>query len=401
MIFSFVLLFLSDLLVLAISLTSRYNEPMKFYVVAGEKSGDKQGALLMEQLRLHQPEIEFEGLGGERMHALSPSIENWTEQAAVIGFIEVFKHLRYFKSHLDRMTERIVQEKPDALILIDYPGFNQRLAQRVHDRCPETKIIWFIAPMVWAWHKGRIPKLAAMLDLMLCTFPFEKKLFEDAGLHTEFVGHPLVDDILAQRDLSKRESRLIGLFPGSRRREVERIFPVFLDIIKLAQEKRPEWRFVCSASSAKMEALMERMREDSGLAADCVNITPERYHELMDRSQAALVTSGTATLEAALHQLPFALVYKVPALTYLMAKLLLKIRFIGMVNILVDRAVTRELIQHDFTPERCLVALDELLDEQTRSRVMDEMQESIDLLGQGGAAAKAASAVMSLFPQKD
>ncbi len=371
---------------------------MKFYVVAGEKSGDKQGALLMEQLRLRQPEIEFHGLGGERMNALSPSIENWTEQAAVIGFIEVFKHIRYFKSHLDRMTERIVAEKPDALILIDYPGFNQRLAQRVHDRCPETKIIWFIAPMVWAWHKGRIPKLAAMLDLMLCTFPFEKKLFEDAGLRTEFVGHPLVDDIIAQRDLSHREEKLIGLFPGSRRREVERIFPLFLDIIKEAQQQRPEWRFVCSASSPKMEKLMELMREKSGLTAAIVNITPEKYHELMDRSQAALVTSGTATLEAALHQLPFALVYKVPALTYLMAKLLLKIRFIGMVNILVDRMVTRELIQHDFTVEKSLDALDELMNAEGRERVMREMQESVGLLGQGGAAAKAADAVMSLFP---
>ncbi len=352
----------------------------------------------MEQLLLRRGNIEFFGLGGEHMHAISPQIENWTEQAAVIGFIEVLKHIRYFKRHLDEMTARIVKEKPDALILIDYPGFNQRLAQRVHERCPETKIIWFIAPMVWAWHRGRIPKLAAILDLMLCTFPFEKKLFEDAGLRTEFVGHPLVDDIAAMRRDDLREPDLIGLFPGSRRREVERIFPKFLDIIATARETHPEWRFACSASSPQMARLMEQIRLRHQLPADWVNITPEKYHELMDRSQAALVTSGTATTEAALHKLPFALVYEVPALTYLMARLLLKIRFIGMVNILVEREITQELVQKNFTTERCLNALSELMSGSKRQQVLADMETSVALLGQGGAAAKGAEAILSLFP---
>ncbi len=351
----------------------------------------------MEQLRIALPQLEFCGLGGERMHALSAQVENWTEKAAVIGFVEVFKNIRYFKRHLDSMTARITQDQPDALILIDYPGFNQRLAQRVRKNCPQTKIIWFIAPMVWAWNRGRIPKLAATLDLMLCTFPFEKKLFEDAGLRTEFVGHPLVDDIAAQRRDDLREPHLIGLFPGSRRREVERIFPIFMEIIARAQQQRPEWRFVCSASSPQMEQLMHTLRRKANAPAELINISQGSYHTLMDRCQAALVTSGTATLEAALHRLPFALVYEVPALTYLMARFLLKIRFIGMVNILVDRAVTRELIQHDFTPANCLHELSLLMQPETRKKVLQGMQESIALLGQGGAAQKSAHAILSLF----
>ena len=179
---------------------------MKLFMVAGEKSGDKQGALLIQELLRRRPDLEIVGLGGARMHSLAPGIEDWADQAGVIGLVEVLKHIRYFARHLNDMTARIAAEQPDGLVLIDYPGFNQRLAERVRKVSPKTKIAWFIAPMVWAWKKGRIPKLARVLDLMMCTFPFEKPLFEKAGLRTEFVGHPLVDDILAQRMYERKGS---------------------------------------------------------------------------------------------------------------------------------------------------------------------------------------------------
>ncbi len=364
-----------------------------YYIIAGERSGDKQGALLMQELLRENPELCFKGLGGDHMSALSGEIENWTEKAAVIGFIDVFKNIRYFKRNLDNITTKIVAEQPEALILIDYPGFNQRLAERIHEQCPATKIIWFIAPMVWAWHKGRIPKLARILDLMLCTFPFEKKLFEDAGLRTEFVGHPLVDDILAMRDSARREKQLIGLFPGSRKREIDRHFPLFLELVAAAKEKHPDWHFETSASSDRLARRMERMRKAAGVSAELINIKPGSYHDLMERSSAALVTSGTATLEAALHELPFALVYRVSPLTYLMAKLLLKVRYIGMVNILVDRPVVKELIQGEFSVENSLLELERLMQPETRALVMQEMKASVSLLGDGGAARKAAVAV--------
>ena len=370
---------------------------MKLFMIAGEKSGDKQGALLIQELLRRRPDIEIVGLGGSRMHALAPGVEDWAEQAAVIGIVEVLKHARFFVKRLNDMAARIAAEQPEGLILIDYPGFNQRLAERVHKTCPNTKIAWFIAPMVWAWHKSRVPKLAAMLDLMMCTFPFEKPLFEAASLRTEFVGHPLVDDILAQRQTDVREKGLIGLFPGSRMREIERHFPVFLDLVKKAETTHPEWRFETSASSEKLAAVMHRMAKKAGVAPERINICPGSYHGLMDRAEAALVTSGTATLEAALHELPFALVYKVAWGTYLIGRMILTIKYIGMVNILIDKPVTKELIQQDFNVNSCIAELEKLTTPDTRAEVLAGMKESMDRLGHGGAAAKAADAVLSLF----
>lgn len=370
---------------------------MKLFMIAGEKSGDKQGALLIQELLRRNPDIEIVGLGGSRMHALAPGVEDWAEQAAVIGVVEVLKHARFFVRRLKEMTARIEQEQPEGLILIDYPGFNQRLAERVHKSCPNTKIAWFIAPMVWAWHKSRVPKLARILDLMMCTFPFEKPLFEAAGLRTEFVGHPLVDDILEQRRTDVREKGLIGLFPGSRMREIERHFPVFLELVKKLQTVHPEWRFETSASSEKLAGIMRRMAEKAGVAPELINICPGSYHGLMDRAEAALVTSGTATLEAALHELPFALVYKVAWGTYMLGRMILTIKYIGMVNILIDKPVTKELIQHDFNVDNCIAELEKLTTPDTRAEVLAGMQESMARLGHGGAAGKAADAVLSLF----
>lgn len=372
---------------------------MKLFVVAGEKSGDKQGALLIQELLRRRPDMEIVGLGGSQMHALAPGVEDWAEQAGVIGIIDVLRHARFFLRRLNDMAERIAREKPEGLLLIDYPGFNQRLAERVRICSPRTRIAYFIAPMVWAWHKSRIPKLARVLDLMMCTFPFEKPLFEAAGLRTEFVGHPLVDDILACRQTDVREKGLIGLFPGSRTREIERHFPVFLKLVQASRTKRPDWRFETSASSEKLADTMRRMAGRVGVAPEEINIRPGGYHDLMDRAEAALVTSGTATLEAALHELPFALVYKTAWSTYLLGRLILTIKYIGMVNILADKPVTRELIQHEFNVENCMAELEKLVTHGPRKRILEGMAESMARLGHGGASAKAAEAVLSLFPE--
>lgn len=373
---------------------------MKLFVVAGEKSGDKQGALVIRELLQRCPDLEIKGLGGSQMHALAPGVEDWAEQAGVIGIIDVLRHARFFMRHLDNMATRIAQEQPEALLLIDYPGFNQRLAERVRQRSPHTKIAYFIAPMVWAWHKSRIPQLARTLDLMMCTFPFEKPLFEAAGLRTEFVGHPLVDDILACRQSNIREKGLIGLFPGSRTREIDRHFPVFLKLVQELRTRHPEWRFETSASSEKLAESMRRMAQKSGVDPALINICPGSYHGLMDRAEAALVASGTATLEAALHELPFALVYKTAWSTYLLGRMILTINYIGMVNILMGQPVTRELIQHEFNVENCIAELEKLTAPSTRQQCLDGMAASMARLGHGGAAAKAAEAVLSLFPGK-
>lgn len=370
---------------------------MKLFVVAGEKSGDKQGALVIQELLRRCPDLEIVGLGGGQMHALASGVEDWADQAGVIGIIDVVRNARYFMRKLKEISDRIAREKPEGLLLIDYPGFNQRLAERVHVCSPSTKIAYFIAPMVWAWHKGRIPKLARVLDLMMCTFPFEKPLFEAAGLRTEFVGHPLVDDILTQRRVGVREEGLIGLFPGSRTREIERHFPIFLEVVRVLRTRHPQWRFETSASNTKLADSMRRMAEKAGIPPEIINICPGSYHDLMDRAEAALVASGTATLEAALHELPFVLVYKTAWSTYLLARMILTIKYIGMVNILIDKPVTCELIQQRFNVENCIAELERLTTPETRQLCLEGMAESVSRLGHGGAAEKAAKALLSLF----
>ena len=163
---------------------------MKLYMIAGEKSGDIHGALLLKHLLRLMPGMEVRGLGGHGMPAFCPGVEDWADEAAVIGVVEVLKKYGWFRKRFLSILERIRQDQPDCLILIDYPGFNLRLAEKVRKCCPHTKIIYFISPQVWAWHRGRIPKMVRMLDLMMCIFPFEAPLFQEAELKTEFVGRP-------------------------------------------------------------------------------------------------------------------------------------------------------------------------------------------------------------------
>lgn len=369
---------------------------MKVFVLAGELSGDKHGALLIRELQRLAPGTEISGLGGALMHEAAPGVENWAEEAAVIGVVEVLKKYGWFRRRFLETQKRLQQLRPDVLVLIDYPGFNLRMAEKVHELVPETKIAYFISPQVWAWHRGRIPKMARMLQLMMCIFPFEKPLFEQAGLPTVFVGHPLVDDILASRRTGVREENLIGLFPGSRLREIERHFPVFLRTVDLLRHRHPEWKFEVAASHKSLESHMLQMAEEAGIPQETLSIRLGNYHELMDRAGAGLVASGTATLEAALHDMPYALVYKVAWGTYLLAKVLVKIPHIGMVNILAGQEVVRELVQHEFSEKNAVAELERLMQPETRGKVLEGMRASVARLGAGGAAALAARAVMAL-----
>ena len=296
--------------------------------------------------------------------------EDWADEAAVIGVVEVLKKYGWFRRRFLSILERIRQDQPDCLVLIDYPGFNLRLAERVRKCCPRTRIVYFISPQVWAWHRGRIPKMVRMLDLMMCIFPFEAPLFQEAGLRTEFVGHPLVDEIASIRKEGVREPSLVGLFPGSRNREIDRHFPVFIEVV--SRLSRPPELF---------------------------HIAVGKYHELMDRAAVGVVASGTATMEAALHRLPYMLVYKVPLLTYWMARMLIRIRFIGMVNILAQKPVVKELVQFDFMPDKVIDEIERLLVPENRDALLEEMKQASDKLGQGGAAEHAAQAVCRLLKE--
>ena len=363
------------------------------FLLAGERSGDRHGAGLIEEWRVLAPGLVLHGMGGGEMHALCPDIFDWVEEAGVVGLVEVLKKYGWFRQKFAATKERILTLQPDAVVLIDYPGFNLRMAAALRQSGFRGKIIYYISPQVWAWHRSRIPKMARMLDLMICIFPFEKDLYEGVGLRTVFGGHPLVEYHHARRLGLTREPNLIGLFPGSRRREVGKLFPILLEAARLMQAADPNLRFVVSAASDKLASLMEADLAAAPLPG--LTIETGTVHTLMQRVCCGAVASGTATLEAAIHGLPYCLVYKVAWGTWLFGKAVIRVPFLGMVNLLAGREVVRELIQTHCTAPRIAAELIRLhRDPAARARLGEELADVISGLAGEGAYQRAARAVL-------
>ncbi len=367
----------------------------RLYVVAGELSGDAHGAGLLRALKTMVPAVEIHGVGGPEMAAVAgPGLEDWVEDAAVMGVWEVLKRYGWFKERFARMLADLEKFRPDALLLIDYPGFNLRFAAAVKKASPETRIVYYISPQVWAWNKGRIPKMVRLLDEMLCLFPFEQPIFHNAGLKTTFVGHPLVDELEEKRiPGAVRDWKLVGLFPGSREREVARLFPMMVETAKLLKSRRSDLSFEVPAASAKLAAQIQSLLDAAG-ASGLVTVNTGESHSLMQRAGCAVIASGTATLEAAYYGLPYCLVYRVAPLTYAAAKVLVKIKRIGIVNILAEEDVVEEMIQDAAEPAAVARALTEFLDSpEKRAALQAKLADTCAKLGGPGAHERAARAV--------
>ncbi len=367
----------------------------RLYVVAGELSGDAHGAGLLRALKTMVPAVEIHGVGGPEMAAVAgPGLVDWVEDAAVMGVWEVLKRYGWFKERFTRMLAELEEFRPDALLLIDYPGFNLRFAAAVKKASPETRIVYYISPQVWAWNKGRIPKMVNLLDEMLCLFPFEQPIFQDAGLKTTFVGHPLVDELEEKRIPGVlRDVKLVGLFPGSREREVARLFPTMIDAAKRLKSARADLAFEVPAASAKLAAQIRELIAEAG-AADLITVNQCESHSLMQRAGCAVIASGTATLEAAYYGLPYCLVYRVAPLTYAAAKVLVKIKRIGIVNILAGEDVIEELVQGSCEPAAIADSLLEFIDSPERCAVLQQkLAETCSKLGGLGAHERGAKAV--------
>ena len=221
------------------------------WFVAGEESGDARAVEVMQAIKAQHPSVIFGGAGGNAMQKLcEQQFDNWVQHAAVTGLWDVLKNYGYFRQKFRVMLAAIREKKPDAVVLVDYPGFNLRLARTLRDTGYQGKILYYISPQVWAWNRGRIPKMARFLDLMICVFPFEAPMYQASGLRTVFVGHPLLEALAAKRGGIEREPNLLGLFPGSREREVKRNFPVMLEAARLVAEKMPGIRFAASAAGS-------------------------------------------------------------------------------------------------------------------------------------------------------
>ena len=377
------------------------------WFVAGEESGDARAVEVMQAIKAQHPSVIFGGAGGNAMQKLcEQQFDNWVQHAAVTGLWDVLKNYAYFRQKFHAMLAAIREKKPDAVVLVDYPGFNLRLARTLRNTGYQGKILYYISPQVWAWNRGRIPKMARFLDLMICVFPFEAPMYQASGLHTVFVGHPLLEALAAKRGGIEREPNLLGLFPGSREREVKRNFPVMLEAARLVAEKMPGIRFEASAAG---NARAESMRK---LAAGFpVEIRQGNAHELMQRATAGIVCSGTATLEAAFFGLPYCLIYKTAWLTFEIGKRLVDVNALGIVNILNNYRLNppqnptlpakpaphlvREFIQNDATPEALAGESLRLLDsESTRRELRAELEGIISMLKAEGASERAAKTLL-------
>ncbi len=361
------------------------------FLVAGEVSGDHHAAALLGEL--DRDRFVITGLGGPRMRTVSEGIEDWLDQAAVLGLWEVLKKYRYFKDKMEETLRKVGECNPDGVLLVDYPGFNLRLARGLRRQGYRGKLLYYISPQVWAWKKGRVKVMAELLDLMICIFPFEKELYESSGLPTVFSGHPLVDSLepLRGRGIA-REKDLVALLPGSREKEIEALFPPMLQAARILRSRRPDLRFATSGASAGLTERLREMTVAAGLG-DCEAVS-ESSREIMCRAQVGVVASGTATLEAAILGLPYCLTYRVAWLTAFAARRVIRVKFLGIVNVIAGREVVRELLQEEATGESIAGELNRLLeDEDARERLRRELAEVVVSLGDAGAHRKAASAV--------
>jgi lipid-A-disaccharide synthase len=322
------------------------------------------------------------------------AVEDWVADAAVVGLSEVLARYGYFKQRFDACLEAIAHEKPEALVLVDYPGFNLRLAKAVREAGIPIKIIYYISPQVWAWKSGRIKTMAKVLDLMICIFPFEKNFYEQSGLPTLFGGHPMVDRVVSLRKDWIREKNLVGWFPGSRMNEVKRLFPIMLQAAHAIRLQQPNVRFCVSAANDTLANEMRHMADAAGMPEAKGWVETGTVYDLMQRCQVGAVASGTATLEAACFGLPYALVYQVNALTYHVAKQVVKIRHIGIINVLAGREVVREMVQADLNGDTLAAEMVRLLtDDAARESLTAELAAVVATLGEGGAYLRAAQAV--------
>jgi len=377
---------------------------MLLYIVAGERSGDAHAAGLARELRALDPQLAFAGLGGPALAGAvgeAGQIHDWVEQAGVVGLWEVLKMYPWFRRRFAEIRQEIASLKPDAVVLVDYPGLNLRLAKALRHDHPQLRQIYYISPQVWAWKQGRVKTMAQTLDRMICIFPFEADLYQSSGLDTIFAGHPLVDRMAeeAAADPAPRVPGLVGLFPGSRTNELRRLLPIMLSAASQLESRSLASDFVIPLPSERAASLAKTIIATHPSPPSQLRIEIGAASHWMRTCQVAAVKSGTASLEAACASLPYTLVYRVSPLTAFAARRVMRVPFLGMANLLAGREVVRELLQEQATPQNVASELARLLaDETYRQDLVDGLRHATAQLGEGDAYARAAKAVLQSLP---
>ena len=378
----------------------------RILIVAGEASGDLHGATLVRELHELVPDLEVMGVGGDRMEASGVELLYHVRHLAVVGITEVVRHLGDVRSAMQRLTDAVKERFVDAVVLIDYPDFNLALARRLRRAVPDTPIVYYISPQVWAWRSRRVKTISRLVDRMLVILPFEEQLYADAGIAVEFVGHPLLDvvefgtdrDTFALRHGLDPEGTWIGLLPGSRRAEVERLLPRMLAAAAdLRKESRRDRRYLVPVSPAVDMRLYESLCGRFRSIRDGVHLIADDYYATLEHCSVAAVCSGTATLEAALADTPMVVVYKTSRLTYNLARLLVRVSDIALVNLIAGFRAVPELVQEEVKGSRIADELRALLDDDDlRRAVQTSLAEVRHRLGTRGASRRAARAVVDV-----
>ena len=366
----------------------------RLLISCGEPSGEFYAAELIRELRREHRDLEVVGLGGDRLQSENVRLLAHLRDLAVVGLFEVLSHLRRIKRLFDSVIEEAARVRPDVAVLIDYPDFNLRLAQKL--RKLGIPVVYYVSPQLWAWRRGRIKDVKRDVAKMLVIFPFEEAIYREASVPVAFVGHPLVDHVKPPEDRSAFVRKLgldparpvVALLPGSRNKEVGFNLPPMVGAVRLLRERRPELQFVLAAAPhLRASALQEAT--DAGIA-----IQEGVTRDILAAARVGIVASGTATVETALTLTPMVVVYRLSALTYTLGKPLVSVSNYAMVNLIAGRVVVPELIQGDFTPMRvCEETLRILDDGVPRAAMLDALREVRTKLGSGGATRKAAAEV--------
>ena len=373
--------------------------PLCVLIVAGEASGDMHGAGIVKALLQAEPDAEIFGIGGNHMRAAGMEILYHINAMGILGFTEVLRHLPFIRRVMRDLVGQARQRRPDVAILIDYPGFNLRLAKKLRDE--RIKILYYIAPQVWAWAARRVDKMKKLIDQMAVVFDFEVPLFQRAGLRTEFVGHPLLEGLrpeLSRVEFFARhhldpELPLLGLLPGSRAQEVERLLPDMLQTARLLKKQIPHLQIALTAApTVERQVYKNYLKGENG-----VRVVEHGPYEVMRDSRACIVASGTATLETACFATPLAVVYRISPLSYAIGKRLVKLPYIGLVNIVAGKEIVPEFVQNDFEPQKVAAAIAPFLhDSEERRRLQLELQEVRAKLGTPGASERTALLALTL-----
>jgi lipid-A-disaccharide synthase len=375
---------------------------MKVYVIAGEASGDLHGSNLMRAMLEQEPSVQFRFWGGDHMTEVAGKPVKHIRELAFMGFVEVVMNLRTILGNIRQCKKDIAQFQPDAIILIDYPGFNLRIAEWAHAQ--GIKVLYYISPQIWAWKQNRVHKIKQVVDRMYCILPFEQAFYAKFGVEVDFVGHPLIDAIEAYRigrfDKEKflKESGLderpiIALLPGSRKQEISIKLPIMLEA---ADRFSGDYQIVVAGAPSLSLNFYTPL-----LKGRKVVVVQNKTYDLLSTASAAMVTSGTATLETALFKVPEVVCYKGSAISYQIARRLIKVPYISLVNLIMNREVVKELIQHECNAVSIAEEIQRILPGGAgREAMLNEYDRLIETLGGSGASAKTANLMLKTIQER-